>query len=474
MRENPNKNEKIVQKNNEIDSKLANIKIPYEKFPQVRDYDDLINNFRQPEIKKIFSSVNGGIQAGVKMVNDVSRMTGGWMERGMVKVINNFASKIGNQAVADFVKNSVGVIAKEGLKSGTQAVLKGLATGGVKAVATTGATAAAGAVTGPVGWIATVALMGKKIINNIADKLGINFVKKMKEGLAITGNKFMDGIIAGATFLVGIPVIIGGLTIGVGLMIWPFFGGLLGYQTIQTNLVSSLKPNIIESGGGTGGTVETKPIEYGDIIYSPEGRILDCGVGMDTDFKRNKDKNFPIIRPEYLAGGNLEKYNEQLKNAVGDQFGKKCGVVYAAQYLAFDFDYWVPYREGGRYSSAGLNPDWGKVMDPDSENRIYEGLMCDSFVGWASTNGYGKKTSKKEEIPFGNCEVIKELIEPGDALVMRENGYHIAIVLSYDNTRIKFAHCGGGSGVSTGLVDICTGAGIDQGMKFEYLQKRNY
>lgn len=262
MRKSSSEIEETVKKNDEVDSRLARIRIPYENLPQARAYDDVINNFRQPEFRQTFESISGGVRTGFRMVNEVSRMTGGWMEKGIVKVANNFAAKIGNQAASGFVKNSVGVLAKEGMSNGLKTILSGLAQGGVKAVASgaatagaaTGAGIAAGAAAGPPGWIIAAAMLGKKIIGGIADKLGINFVKKLKEGLAVTGNKMIDGVISGAGSLVAVPTMAAGTTVAAGGIVVAVIVGLFVYQMLQSNNISSLVPKIeTEEGGGGGG-----------------------------------------------------------------------------------------------------------------------------------------------------------------------------------------------------------------------------
>jgi len=479
MRKSSSEIEETVKKNDEVDSRLARIRIPYENLPQARAYDDVINNFRQPEFRQTFESISGGVRTGFRMVNEVSRMTGGWMEKGIVKVANNFAAKIGNQAASGFVKNSVGVLAKEGMSNGLKTILSGLAQGGVKAVASgaatagaaTGAGIAAGAAAGPPGWIIAAAMLGKKIIGGIADKLGINFVKKLKEGLAVTGNKMIDGVISGAGSLVAVPTMAAGTTVAAGGIVVAVIVGLFVYQMLQSNNISSLVPKIeTEEGGGGGGG---RPPVYGEITYTDDGRIRDCGVGMEVDFKRRRNKT--RVSPGVLANG---AYDEEFEEAVGESFGTRCGVVYAAQYLAFDFKYWVPYYRAGKYPRRGLNPMWGEEIRPDHNGRIYRGLDCSGFVTWAQYSGYGAKTGASTSVAFAsgrNCERIKSLIEPGDTITLNdENGYHVAMVVAYDDKYIKFAHSGGGSGVSTGLISLCTGRGVDQGMNFEYLHKKIY
>lgn len=466
--------EETIEKNDEVDAKLSRIKIPYRTIPQARAYDDVISSFKQPETRQDFKSVGGGIKSGVRVVSKISQLTGGWIEKGVVKITNSFVSKIGNQTASEFVKNSVGVLAKEGLNTGIKTILKGLASGGVKAVASGGVAAgvgiAAGVASGPPGWIIAAATLGKKIIGNIADKLGVNFVRKIREAMAVTGNKMIDGIIQGAGALVSIPTMMTGTTMAVGGIVVAVIVGLFVYQMLQSNMVSSLVPKVETEEGFSGGQIPT----YGEITYTDDGRVRDCGVGMEVDFKRKNNKT--VVTPDVFTDG---KYDKEFEEVIGESFGTRCGVVYAAQYLAYDFDYWIPYYWAGKYPNRGLDHRWGGKTIPDGSKskRIYWGLDCGGFVVWTQYNGYGKKTGVSTSIAFTNrnCEKIKALIEPGDTITLGSGaGGHVALVVAYDDQRIKFAHSGGGSGVSTGLIDICTGAGIDQGMKFEYLHKKNY
>ncbi len=475
MRKKPEEVEEIVKKNEELDSRLTRIRIPYEKLPQARAYDDVVSSLSQPEIIESFKSIGGGVRGGIRTINNISKMTGGWVEKGVVGITNKFASKIGNQVASEFVKKSAEILVKEGIKGGLKAILSGVAKGGAKAMVAGGIGVAAGVATGPPGWLITAITLAKKFIGAIADKLGVNFAKKIKESLAITGNKIIDGVIQIGSAIVIIPTIAVGIAIGPIVVI--IIVCLFIYQMLQSNLISSLVPKIEE--------IDNK-ITHGEITYTEDGRIKSCGVDMTTDFYRNS--HVPIVSPEAISMSSktVEDYNNELKNFIGDQYGKQCGVVYAAQYLAYEFDFWVPYWLTGSWPQEGINPSWGSysVSDWQGHREGNLGLDCGHFRNWAWING-GFRASMdnvKPNIPFGNCDKIKSEIEPGDGLYMEKPAEadgkhtysHSAIVIAYDDNTIKFAHSGGGSGVTTGLIDICTGIGVDNKNHFDYLQKKNY
>ena len=463
----------ILSKNQTIDAGLEGVNLPYENFANARSFDTIANSLNDTNTFGMFASMQNGVGFLGRSLKTISNYTGGWWEKGASSIANHFASKIGNQAVSSFVQNSMGLILKNGLQAGTQAILKGAAVAGTK-VAAGAVGAAAGVASGPIGWMVTAGLAIKKFFGKIADKLGINFISKMKEALAITGNKTLDFIIQGAMLIVGIPALIDGITFGIGGILFGVLGGLFGAGMIQQNeLISMLVPQTKENVGNL--------VQHGEIVYTDDGRIRSCGIGMEVDFKRKDHK--PWVTPSLLATGN---YDEQLEEYIGDAVGTACGVVYAAHYLAYDFDYWIPYWLTGSWPKKGLNPIWGShaVSDWNGHREGPSGLDCGHFRNWAWVNGgySAGMRNEKPNIAFGDCNKIKAEIEPGDGLYMEAppsvNGKktysHSAIVIAYDDNYIKFAHAGGGSGVTTGLLDICTGKGVDNGNHFDYLQKKRY
>lgn len=291
------------------------------------------------------------------------------------------------------------------------------------------------------------------------------FTKNNFGGVDVALVRELDSVIVLPTSLKGSMGYVIALPMVVGL-----FLGLFGIQMLQVNTnISSLVPQRENIGEEVGETPE-----HGEIIMLADGRVGSCGVGMDANFGRNGD--FPHIPESGL--GDVSSYNQQLKKYIGDQFGKRCGVVYAAQYLAYNFKYWVEYSSNGSgdYSDIGLNPNWGTKPSGDPKHP-HIGLDCSGFNMWAQTNGIGEYNSGEytghTNFGSGDCNKIRNLIQPGDTIVLGSGpNYHIALVLEYKGDEIKFAHAGGGSGVTTGIINLCSGFG--HGMTFERLNGKVY
>lgn len=308
--------------------------------------------------------------------------------------------------------------------------------------------------------LSRVKVGAKKALGRGFDKIGGSLVKGLNAAMSLPTKPIG---MTGAKMLA--PILI-------SIVVFVFVLGLFQTNSLVSSLYSGME--LIEKedgegeGGGGGGGGE--PFKQGEITKTEDGRIKSCGVGMTTNFWERR--TIGRVTPEKLAQKN---YDEQLKEFIGDQFGKRCGVVYAAHYLASDFDWWVPYYWAGKYAKTGLGPYWGSKVDPDKYNHIYLGLDCSGFNVWTQINGYGSRGWGVKTVAFtGDCEKIKSVIEPGDTIVLFKGGYHVAVVVEYNDKYIKFAHSGGSSGSSTGLIDICTGRGVDQRMNFEYLHHKNY
>ena len=307
----------------------------------------------------------------------------------------------------------------------------------------------------------------KKSIDNGLSKAGIG----AKKFLANNFGKIGGSVVKGLNTAVALPTkLVGSLGVKmIGPILIGFFIVFFVVTIITSNgKASGLVPRL-ETDGENGN--ESAPLLHGEITYMEDGRIKDCGVGMEVNFKRNKE--FTMVTPQLLTN-TLEDYNKQLEEFVGSEYGNRCGVVYAGQYLAYEFEYWVPYSWGG-YDGKGLHPKWGSSYD-DGHGHIYLGIDCAAFRDWVQINGRGS-IGTKQEYPINPnfCNNIKNMIEPGDGLVIRnEDGYHFALIVAYEGETVKFAHSGGGSGVTTGLVNICTGRGIDNGMQFNIFQKKYY
>lgn len=455
----------VVQKNNEISAKLEGVVLPYENFSKVRSFDEIISSGKTITSIKSAPKQLGLINRGIMKVK---QFTGGG--KGVIQIKNGLVSKVGNQTVDVYVKKSMNTLLQNGFSSGTRSIISGLRTSGVNA--------------GMNGLSVTTKAGNflKNSFRNGVSNLGIGAKKVLGNSFNKIGGSLIKGLNSAASFsikstgLMGLkmiaPIIIGVFVLIIGI-------NLLQINTNISGLVPRLEteeggdPSEDEDvGGGDGGG---SPPKYGEITYSEDGkRVIDCGVGMDAEFTRRFKK--PHIPTSGL--GNVDSFNKELKEVIGESYGTGCGVVYAAQYLAYDFKYWVPYYFAGKYPKKGLNPQWGEEIRPDDKGRIYRGLDCSAFKNWALINGNGGKGRQVRTVSFGgDCEKIKSIIEPGDLLTLgdgAEGTYHVAVVLAYDNKHIKFAHSGGGSGVSTGLIGLCNGRLVNGSMTFEYLHHKNY
>lgn len=473
LKQSPKEIEKLTQEHERITNNLQGVDIPYQKYNNLSSYDRVMSSIKNPEMRRFLESSRSRFKTLDRISNGkfsqstnnfINRIGGdrfrnvanNFFNKSIVKISNGFASNIGNQTARNFVQNSMGTLLKNGVSGGMKSILQGSMKKGVQLAGKAAInmasklglkTAVSAMLQGVLGaataGIGTLIMAGVKALK-FAGKVVGNIISAL--GLELTNNKFADTTI----FIVIVLLVL-----------------LFGMGTATADIVSSLVPEIITKDG----------ISHGEITFTEDGRIRDCGVGMETDFNRRGNKP---MAPGYLAVGQLEGYNNQLVASVGDQLGKRCGVVYAAHYLAYDYDYWVPYWFGGRWPQKGLNPKWGEQLPPNgnNENRKGSGLDCGHFRTWAWINGgFPGTPGNSSVISFGNCDQIKSAIEPGDGLFMYSEGEgysHSAIVLAYDDNNIKFAHSGGSSGVTTGLINICTGKLVGGNMTFDVLQKKIY
>ena len=227
---------------------LKNVNLPG-NIKETRSFENVISGFNDQGVNSLFSKTQGYLG----WYKRVDKLTGGWLNKTMFGTGQKLVSKIGNQAVGEFAKNSLGVIAEQGFQKGISTVLGGILGGGVKAAATTGTAAAAGAVTAAgaaavsatgigaiVVAVAAAAKMLKNAVNKIAEKLGIGIKKGLEENFGKVGG----AIIGGGMFVVGLPfLLIGAISAAaVGPILLLVFGGLFGYQMLMGNSISSLVP----------------------------------------------------------------------------------------------------------------------------------------------------------------------------------------------------------------------------------------
>jgi hypothetical protein len=245
MKLEPNETDTLIANNNEIDAGLAGVKIPYEHFSQVRSFDDITAMLSSGSSLEMLKSIQSGGNFLGQTMRNVKRFTTGWADRGAVEVMGNFASRIGNQAAVDFVKNSMGILLQNGLKGGVGTILNGIATKGtVAALGSIGGIA----LSGPVGWGIAAAGLLKKSLGKITDKLGLSSKKFLENNFGKVGGAVVEGLAA----LIALPAVLLGsisaVIIGpviIGVIIGLFFAN----QYTASSLVSSLVPNVPKCGG---------------------------------------------------------------------------------------------------------------------------------------------------------------------------------------------------------------------------------
>ncbi|MDD3003107.1 MAG: hypothetical protein PHS06_04555 [Candidatus Shapirobacteria bacterium] len=226
---------------------LKNVNLPG-NIKETRSFENVISGFNDQGVNNLFSKTQGYLG----WYGRVDKLTGGWLNKTMSGAGQKLVTKIGNQAVGEFAKNSLGVIAEQGFQKGISTVLSGILGGGVKVAATTG-TAAVGAVTAAgaaaisttgigaiVVAVAAAAKMLKNAVSKIAEKLGIGIKKGLEENFGKVGG----AIIGGGMFVVGLPfLLIGAISAAaVGPILLLVFGGLFGYQMLMGSSISSLVP----------------------------------------------------------------------------------------------------------------------------------------------------------------------------------------------------------------------------------------
>lgn len=244
----PDDVKEIKNRYGSIKSVLKNVNLPG-NIKETRSFDNVISGFNDQGVSNLFSKTQGYLG----WYERVDKLTGGWLNKTISGTGQKLVSKIGNQAVGEFAKNSLGIIAEQGFQKGISTVLGGILGGGVKAAATTGTAAAAEAVTAAgaaavsatgVGAIVVAVAAAAKVLKNavskIAEKLGIGIKKGLEENFGKVGG----AIIGGGMFVVGLPfLLIGAISAAaVGPILLLVFGGLFGYQMLLGSSVSSLVP----------------------------------------------------------------------------------------------------------------------------------------------------------------------------------------------------------------------------------------
>ncbi len=311
----------IKNKYNSLREGLDGVTLPSNRF--TRSFDNVITSFDNPDINALLSKFRR--KFGGSSFDKINNLTGGWLNRTISGAGERLAGKIGNQAIGDFVKNSLGTFAQQGFKQGMSTILNGILKGGVKAVAGTavkgGVAAAAGAATGGLATLAMAVLAVAKKIKGAFDKLAEKFGISFKKDLEAAFGKVGGGIINGAILVVGLPFALVGMVFATTAL--PFiliFGGFLGYTKFVSQdwgsgslvLPKDLKniESVIGTPGATGGTEGT--------INNPayvEGcsESLACAV-IEYLKANNRDvvtrENWPTTRDSYIKKSDLyNKFN---------------------------------------------------------------------------------------------------------------------------------------------------------------------
>ncbi len=439
--------------------------LPFDGSPKLAAFDRVMMS--ADKLGGVFNQIQGGGWMG-----KIDKLTGGWLNRTIVETSGKFISKIGNQAARDFLQNSVGVLAKEGFKNGLNTIFKGILSGGVKAAAAGGATgaaagiagAAAGAASGPVGWAVLAGTVLLKGLKKGLEKLGID-LNKIKGSLAITGNKFIDGVIGLLGSLVALPaLLIGSLSIVVlGPVIIAVFVGLFGYQMMQNNLISSIVPPVEQpltsedetatGSGSLNGASCAGGVLNLENIYEPINisKIKTRLSKSEYSYKSNGDINFSCINA-LLPAKLTHKRSDILK----------------AAYALLGVPYWM----GGGHGTiaSGVSSDWGKrVSAPSSgwnKGRRYHGLDCSGFVRWVYKYVTGETVGNLAADIYSKSEKIsKSELKPGDIGFLKGNdSNHIGLFLGKGtNGKYYFIHDAGRS----------SGAG-PQGLGGVYVSAANF
>ncbi|MFA6361542.1 MAG: hypothetical protein WCX33_01930, partial [Candidatus Shapirobacteria bacterium] len=260
LKKTPKEFQQLQENYKQIKNGLDGVKLPFEKFSNLRSFEGIMNSLQNPTTNNLF----GSIQNKMVWIDRIDGITGGFLKRTAVEWGGKFAVKIGNQVASEFVQNSMSILAKEGFQQGFNTLLKGLLSGGVKAGAQAAGTAAAGAgatagvtavgaATGPPGWIIAAAVLAagalKKIVNKISEKLGTNL--GIKEFFQDNFGKVVGGIlgflVTGITMVLAIPaLIVTAITAVIATVFLPVTIIVVTVFTVVqlfSGLISSLNPS---------------------------------------------------------------------------------------------------------------------------------------------------------------------------------------------------------------------------------------
>lgn len=421
--------EGLVSRDRKRKEQLSGVNLPYDGFPEMMAFDELMGKFDSYGRDKI----RGG----------------------------------------DFMENSVGLIVENGLSSGLESMVTGFNGGGNFTI--DGGSSSGNNLDGLVS-------MGGSLLSSLKGglgNLGVGAANLAKKGAAAAVNR---GLIALGSGLAGAGTALSGMLaammgpIGWGLLILlgsiGLVAGLSMYnsstyiapQVSGENIKEVVSTNtnslsISSSGGGSGSgitTIDMNPVSQKDFIVS-------C------------DSDMTIYQNELMAKVNAAGYRT------------RAGVVAAAYYLAAEFPYRVPYFWSGGHSWRGdfddnggfpydNKSDWGCIkQQPSGKPKAAFGLDCSGFVDWSYLTAgfkdvegggdpeyrYSGGNIERRYFNEKNCEYIKANIKPGDVLKKFEGGAHTGIIVQISGNKVKYAQSSGSRGVNIEFVDICTGQKID-------------
>lgn len=189
------------------------------------------------------------------------------------------------------------------------------------------------------------------------------------------------------------------------------------------------------------------------------------GVQINSILSPSTTEGSQIIQAsisQYLAGANLtvNDINQYIySNVKTAGVSTRQGVVAAATSLITGINsktgFILPYelKPSGKYSSYGVDPEWGTNTDDATYTR--HGLDCSGFISWAVHNGgyehvvinakdWGNQGTKRE----WNTGVVDNTAQPGDLIYnapRSENGTsgHIRMIIGVTNDGYVVAEAGG-------------------------------
>lgn len=143
LQKSPEEVKDIKEKYDSLKQDLKNVKIPA-NLKEIRSFENIASSLKNVNTDQLFSKT----KSYLGWADKVDKLTGGWLNKTVTNAGQKLAGKIGNQAVSEFAKNSLNVIAKQGFQEGFSTVLRGVFSGGVQASAATGTVAGGAAMVG--------------------------------------------------------------------------------------------------------------------------------------------------------------------------------------------------------------------------------------------------------------------------------------------------------------------------------------